>query len=97
MILSNKLLSTVVIIYLLFSAGDDVASIDHYPIRLMDGTTPYEGRVEILYKGVWGTVCRGSVFANWGYPESHVVCRQMGFGPALTGKPELCSIKFSFC
>ena len=45
------------------------------PVRLVGGNTEYEGRVEIWYQGVWGTVCGDS----WGVEESDVVCRMLGF------------------
>ena len=41
----------------------------------MNGTTPYEGRVEICYDGVWGSVCDNS-WNNW---DAAIVCLQMGF------------------
>ena len=41
----------------------------------MNGTTPYEGRVEICYDGVWGSVCD----SNWDYFDAAIVCLQMGF------------------
>ena len=44
-------------------------------VRLMNGTAPNEGRVEICYSGVWGSVCDSS----WDSSDAVIVCRQMGF------------------
>ena len=46
-------------------------------IRLLEGTTAgniSSGRVEILYNGVWGTVCGDS----WSTNDAIVLCRQLG-------------------
>ena len=43
-------------------------------IRLRDGATNYEGRVEICYNNAWGTVCQD----GWTFHESIVACRQLG-------------------
>ena len=33
------------------------------------------GRIEILYNGVWGTICS----QNFGYQEAKVICKQLGY------------------
>ena len=43
-------------------------------VRLVDGSNEYEGRVEIMYRGQYGTVCD----RYWGDREAKVVCRMMG-------------------
>ncbi|XP_053401388.1 uncharacterized protein LOC128557644 isoform X2 [Mercenaria mercenaria] len=44
-------------------------------IRLVDGENCLEGRIEVFYKGEWGTVCDD----GFNYEEARVVCRSLGF------------------
>ena len=50
------------------------------PLRLVDGSNEQEGRIEMLYYGVWGTVCE----TNFGINNANVACRRLGFPGALS-------------
>lgn len=47
--------------------------------RLVGGSIEQEGRVEVCYNGVWGTICD----SNWGQIDAYIVCRQMGYNGAV--------------
>lgn len=60
-----------------------LCSMYHIPgsrVRLADGRHVCEGRVEVQDGQRWGTVCDDF----WSLRDAHVVCRQLGCGPAIT-------------
>ena len=52
---------------------------DPHNLRLVGGVTENSGRLEILYGGVWGTICG----IGWDLDDADVACRQLGFRGVL--------------
>lgn len=40
-----------------------------------DSSDQFEGRLQVMFAGVWGEIC----FSNWGMEEGSVACHQLGF------------------
>ena len=52
---------------------------DTIQVRLLSGPNAHEGGVEILYAGVWGTICKDL----FNLIAANVVCRQLGYPGAV--------------
>ncbi|KAG7484983.1 neurotrypsin isoform X1 [Solea senegalensis] len=56
-------------------AGVSCHALTDGTVRLVGGTGSHEGRLEVLYRGQWGTVCDD----GWTDSNTKVVCGQLGY------------------
>jgi len=50
-----------------------------FAVRLVDGPTNYEGRVEVYHNSTWGAVCDN----GWDLNDAQVVCSELDYGNAI--------------
>ncbi len=59
-----------------FAIPANNASCNNGELRLVGGTGPHEGNVEVCFNGNWGSVCQD----RWDSVDASVVCGILGYG-----------------
>ena len=70
--IKNPILLSFLITYFLKAS----ANCDDGQVRLVDGAVNGEGRLEVCYNNVWGSVCG----TNFDVTDAYVVCKELGMG-----------------
>ncbi|XP_072526522.1 neurotrypsin [Salminus brasiliensis] len=65
-------------------AGVSCTPLTDGSVRLVGGAGGFEGRLEVYYRGQWGTVCND----GWTTINTQVVCRQLGYRSGQSVSPE---------
>ena len=86
----NVSLASVIIIISFAASTAFIIYIDGmaFAVRLVGGPSSQEGRLELNYNGVWGTVCNHEFTDT----EATVVCRSLGFTYVLYTCDFVCSV-----
>ena len=51
-------------------------------VRLVNGSQPHEGRVEVCFNETWGTICDNISPYEWNTSQANVVCKHLGYTEA---------------
>lgn len=60
---------------LVFPLSEPNQTCENGELRLVNGRIPSEGRLEICYNSVWGTICHD----GWENVEARVACTELGY------------------
>ena len=71
-----EIIITILKSYYILNLTDPAASCVNGAIRLVGGSDPFEGRVEICIGDAWGTLCQD---VYWDDPDAQVICKQVGY------------------
>lgn len=53
-------------------------------VRLVNGTSKTEGRIEVRYHGIWGTICDD----DFNDLTAKVICRSLGYHGSAVAKKD---------
>ena len=70
---NNKNFTIIVFLFYIFGAGQGATS----HVRLVNGSTSYDGNVEVFHGNRWGPICDSNVDIK----TAQVICKMLGKNP----------------